>query len=166
MLSVFQNYLDSREQNLKYNNICSDSLNVEWGIPQGTVLGPILFNVYINSLLEVEMGGISISYADDTVLFFEHPDWHVVKEKAENGLTTIKHWLDSHKLTLNVDKTKYIAFSTIDKNRPHFNTLCTDSLTIHETKTIKYLGITMDIHLKWTDHVNDLTKKMNIDLYT
>jgi Reverse transcriptase (RNA-dependent DNA polymerase) len=161
VLNLFDNYLTNREQILKYNDNLSDVQKVIIGVPQGTVLGPILFLIYINSLLETYIDGVSISYADDTVLIFEDLDWNLTKTKAINGLTIVKNWLDIHKLTLNESKTKYIAFSITDSNRPQFDTMTVHNLTIQETKTIKYLGITLDCHIKWTGHATYLAKKIN-----
>ena len=71
VLEVFKNNLLGRKQMVKIRNIFSDPLGVKIGIPQGMVLGPILFITYINSLLNLNINGTSISYADDTVFLFK-----------------------------------------------------------------------------------------------
>lgn len=156
VFDFFSSYLTNRVQILKYNNVFSDSQKIQMGVSQGTVLGPILFIVYINFLLETDINGISISYADDTVLIFDDTDCNLTKQKAQNGLKIVETWLDIHKLILNTSKTKYIAFSITNLNIPQFN-----SLTILETNHIKNFGITLDEHLKWTKRANDLTMKIN-----
>lgn len=167
VLEVFKNYLMERRQVVKIRNVYSDPLEVKIGVPQGTVLGPLLFITYINSLLNLNIDGVTVSYADDTVLFFRDNSWEHVKNRVIKGLEKVKCWLDQNKLTLNTDKTFYIAFSMTDVNRPAFNciTINGSDLCIKETNTIKYLGITIDKNLKWTNHIQNLTNKIRSLLY-
>ena len=105
VLNVFRSYLDSRKQFVKIEDTLSDSLNVRIGVPQGTVLGPLLFVTYINSLTDLNLNnGSIISYADDTVAIFSGKDWYDAKNSAINGISKIKEWLDTFKLSLNVKK--------------------------------------------------------------
>lgn len=151
-----------RNQKVKIKNVYSSSLDVNIGIPQGIVLGPLLFITYINSLLKLNINGDSIAHADNTVLLFKGKIWETGKEKAVAGLEMVKRWLDSSKLTLNSDKTLYIAFSMNDANRPSFTSIKMNEtdITIAETNTIKYLGIRIDKNLKWNNHIQDLTNKI------
>lgn len=136
----------------------SEPLETKIGVPQGTVLGPILFITYINSLTNISIkNGSLISYADDTVAIFSGQTWSDVKDSSESGLSKIQNWLDSFKLSLNVDKTKYIAFSITPSNRPDFDKIETNNLIIKELDSIKYLGIIIDKHLKWNVHVLKLS---------
>jgi hypothetical protein len=133
VLDVFRSYLDNRLQSVKMNDQRSDPQVVRMGVPQGTVLGPLLFIIYINSLLkEIHMGGNMLSYADDTVLTFTGNTWAEVKNIAEKGLNLVKTWLDSNKLSLNIQKTNYIAFTPTTKNRPAYSLLRLNNNAIHE----------------------------------
>lgn len=162
VLNVFRDYLRDRKQKVKIRNTTSDPLVVKIGIPQGTVLGPLLFIVYINSLLSLNINGISISYADDTVLLFKGKTWDETRSKVIKGLDIIKNWLNQNKLTLNSEKTLYIAFSLTNAIRPNFSsiTLNNHKITVKEADTTKYLGITIDKNLKWTCHIQNLTNKI------
>ena len=106
VLGVFRDYLCGRSQVVKIQDTYSEPLAVRIGIPQGTVLGPLLFITYINSLTNITVeNGLVISYADDTVVVFRAKTWNEVKNLTEIGISKIKNWLDSFQLTLNVYKT-------------------------------------------------------------
>lgn len=161
VLDVFASYLGGRKQRVKIDNTLSEAQDVKIGVPQGTVLGPILFIAYINSLTNMNINnGSLISYADDTVAIFSGETWAQVEASTKIGLLKIKNWLDSYKLTLNIEKTNYIAFSITAVNRPNFNHIEWDQLIIKEVAFTKYLGIIIDKHLKWDQHVLKLTKSI------
>ena len=162
VLKVFKSYLTNRSQCVKIRNVLSDPKNVQIGVPQGTVLGPILFNIYINSLTNININGKVISYADDTVLIFSGTSWDDTRDRVKSGVKKVKDWLDTYKLSLNISKINYIAFSITSTNRPDYNNIKVDNLddTIKETKNTKYLGIVIDKNLKWDCHITYLTKKI------
>lgn len=165
VLELFKNYLSERDQFLKLNETLSHPLKIRIGVPQGTILGPILFITYINGLLNLNINGKIISYADDTVLVFTGETWEDTKEAVSRGFGTVKQWLDSFKLSLNISKTNYIAFSLTNMNRPNFTEIQTseeEDSCVPAVKKIKYLGIIIDQHLKWTEHISYLTKKIRI----
>lgn len=167
VLKVFENYLTGRKQQTKIGSTLSDPSIVRIGVPQGTVLGPILFNLYIKSISELNIQGKVISYADDTVAIFCGSTWQETEENAVKGIETIKKWLDIHKLSLNAKKTNYIAFSKMNVNRPPFQYIKIDNINekIYEAKSTKYLGIIVDQFLKWDLHIEYLVKKMKFLLH-
>ena len=71
----------------------------------------------------MDIGGMTLSYADDTAIIFSGKDWEDTKLRAEVGLLRVKNWLETYKLTLNIGKTKYIAFSLTNASRPNFTDL-------------------------------------------
>lgn len=162
VLGLFKSYLSDRVQYVKINGCLSEPQLVKVGVPQGTVLGPILFTIYINSLLTLDIDSKIISYADDTVAIFKGNDWNIVKEKVKGGIHAIKMWLDGYQLSLNVDKTNYIAFSITNINRPNFQKIDIDKngTDIKEVEHTKYLGIIIDKNLKWNEHIAYLTKRV------
>lgn len=161
-LNIFKNYLTNRTQYTRINQTLSEPNIIKMGVPQGTVLGPILFNIYLNAMSSLTVNGKIVSYADDTVIVFNDTSWQRVKDKFVGGILTIKHFLDSFRLSLNLKKTKYMAFSITDKNRPNYGDIQIDNLSdpIEEVSTIKYLGIIIDNNLKWHSHILYLTKKV------
>lgn len=165
-LSVFEGYLTDRHQHTKINKTISSPEIIKSGVPQGTILGPILFITYINSLLNMNLGGIAISYADDMALIFEGQTWIETKQKVMLGVNQVKYWLETFKLSLNLQKTNYIAFSPTNKNRPDFDNInITEDDSITSSEKTKYLGIVIDQHLKWHHHINYVVTRIRKLVY-
>lgn len=159
-LRLFSSYLSERLQMVKLNKVLSDKQIIKIGIPQGTVLGPVLFILYINSMLKLDVNGLTVSYADDTAVVVSGDTWDDVKSKAVNNLIKIKNWLQTYKLTLNLAKTNYIAFSLTNANRPLYHDIVIDDQCIKETSSTKYLGVVIDKFLKWQPHIDYVSNKI------
>ena len=168
---LLRDYLANRRQRVSINSELSDEKTVKYGIPQGTVIGPILFQIYINDMLKLKIPGQVISYADDTVLLFSGADWDEVKLKAEMGLHIIHKWLNINLLTLNKTKTKFMTFSLNTAGSSNITKLklhecqnlddCNNcNYSIEHTKALKYLGLYIDQFLKWDVHIGTLSDKL------
>lgn len=168
-LELVKSYLANREQFVKIGNELSNPKKVEYGVPQGTVLGPIFFSIYINGLLTLNTSGNISSFADDTVIIYTDDTWKELKKTAENDLKNIKAWFDEMHLTINFDKTKFLPFSCKKNNVPLYNTLCVTldkkDFVIESANHITYLGIEVDRYLKWDIHVGIVVKKLRSVLY-
>lgn len=173
---LFGDYLSNRLQVVSINSKYSGEIVIKFGIPQGTVLGPILFQLYINDLLKLDIPGQIVSYADDTALIFSDTSWEGVKNKAEMGLYKVTKWLNQNKLTLNKTKTKFITFSLNVLGKSDIQKLqlhqCKDLKNcnscrshIETTNSIKYLGIVIDKFLNWEKHTQLLINKMRRLIY-
>lgn len=172
---LFKNYLSNRTQRVKIENTYSQVRNSTIGIPQGTVLGPTLFLIYINDIGSILTNGKIIAYADDTVLTFAGSTWQEVFGKAEDGIRNLYSWLNYNLLSINILKTKYITFSISAVDRPQNTILkihgedCSNSNCscepIQNVDNIKYLGIILDKHLRWNVHCNYINKKMRYLVY-
>ena len=120
----FENYFTNRVQNLKIGKvISSDSRTVVCGVPQGTVLAPLFFLIYVNSLCNLNIQGHIISFADDTAVVFAGDSWDEVFALANQEMQVVQSHLDSLLLTLNVKKTKLMTFSALNVVIPDHNSL-------------------------------------------
>lgn len=175
-LLLLQNYLTGRRQKVKINDKFSNYASITTGVPQGTVLGPILFLAYINQIGSLIPDCNVVSYADDTALLFSSNSWKEVYNLAEIGLEAIYQWLGMSRLDLNFEKTKFMTISPTNANQPKAEYLtihvssCNNKKTcncikIKRTKTIKYLGIIVDQNLKWSEHAIYLTSKIRKIMY-
>lgn len=164
-LELMKNYLEKRQQITKINNTFSTPKEVKIGIPQGTVIGPILFIMYLNSLLKADINGTIISYADDTALIFHGQDWEEVKQKTKIGIKIVINWLETNRLTINMKKTNYLAFSLTKANRPIYCNIDINETIIKEAQHTKYLGIMIDKYLKWQPHMDYLTQRLRKLIY-
>lgn len=171
-------YLSGRTQRVRIADTISDSLQTRCGVPQGTVLGPLLFNIYINGIMSVLDEEKVYCFADDTVIIVCGQTWNSAINKAERAITKIKRWLDSSLLALNVEKTKFLAFGLTERTLPAIQKikihdydckydadLCNCGCIIERKECIKYLGVLLDEKLTWKFHVNYITNKIRKLIY-
>lgn len=169
-LKLMSDYLSNRKQCVQIKNNRSNFRDIEYGVPQGTILGPLLFSIYINNLYILNTEGSIISFADDTAIFYEDENWFQLKKKVELDFKNIKNWFDSKLLTINFEKTVFIPFTSYKAFLPSFTTLqiTNDSsqFQINSVESVKYLGIFIDCHLRWDVHINYTENKLRRLTYT
>lgn len=158
---IFTSYLHNRIQRTKIQNEISSNKIMTCGIPQGTVIGPVLFLIYLNDLLKIKIKkGTITSYADDTVAIFNGHNWEETIASAKQGLLDISRWLNCNTLTLNIDKTYALPF-LLPIN--HFDLLEKIKINDQELKyntSVKYLGITINSTLNWKEHITTVTNNI------
>lgn len=169
---LISSYLTDRFQYVKIRDTQSDPRTVRCGIPQGTVLGPLLFNIYINDLFQINLDGDLVGFADDAVIFLTEDSWQVLKETAERNISRLFHHLKSKLLTVSVDKTCFLPFTSLNTNLPTYEYLnvkdqsCSCEETIVKTSDrVKYLGVYLDPHMRWNNHINYVANKIRSLLY-
>lgn len=111
-LTWFRNCLTTRSQRVQYGKELSSSLPVDFGVPQGSLLGPLLFVIYINDLPKCLVHSEISMYADDTVIYYSGSHVNAIRESLQVDLKRVEHWLTSNRLILNHSKTKGLLFGT------------------------------------------------------
>ena len=156
-LDWFKNYLSNRIQVVKYNSSRSDSLEIKCGVPQGSVLGPLLFLIYMNDIGKCSRLLSFISFADDTNLFLSHRDAYTLSNTMNQELKNITTWLSTNKLSLNVNKTHFMIFKTKNRTFSQRMSITIDGQQIEQVKYTKFLGLFIDEELSWKYHINHVT---------
>ena len=109
-LGLFKDYLQNRPQIVKVGGEISNQLTIKCGVPQGSVLGPLLFLIYINDIFKSSDILQFHLFADDTSIFYSHKNLKNVEITLNNELTKISEWLIANKLTLNVSESNFVTF--------------------------------------------------------
>ena len=134
---------------------------LSYGVPQGSILGPLLFLIYINDLASINSFIKFIMYADDCSIYASGANIREIITRANQELIIINSWIKCNKLTLNMDKTHYIIFNR-NKTLPfNLDQLKIDSTPVVEQSSTKFLGVFLDKKLSWKDHINHVQAKIN-----
>jgi len=160
----FENYLSGRTQYVDINGTSTTLLPISCGVPQGSILGPLLFLIYINDLSNCVPGLQVILFADDTNIFLSHKNISTLFSTMNAQLKNLENWFHANRLSINLTKTKYMVFG---KERDTDNLplklppLLLSSASIKRVYATKFLGITLDENLSWTRHINILEANLS-----
>ena len=161
-LSFFKSYLSERKQGVSYDNTHSKLRPIVCGVPQGSILGPLLFLIYVNDLYVSSKILNIILFADDTNLFLSHKNLKTLFSKMNVELTKINEWFKANKLSLNVTKTKYTLFlkpNKVDDIPLKLPELNINNVNIKRVLSMKFLGVIFDQHLNWKEHLKLIENK-------
>ena len=162
----FENYLKDREQFVSVHGIDSDTQKIVCGVPQGSILGPLLFLLFINDLPNATEF-FTLLFADDTTFQISGHDMNFLFQNANMELKKASTWFETNKLTLNVDKTKFMLFSDRDIDLVSLgHKLEIGNQTIEQIgkkckeKYFKFVGHVLDDKFSWEGHVKHICKKL------
>ena len=152
-------YLNNRKQYVSFLNENSSYADVVCGVPQGSILGPLLFILYINDICNISNYFGFTLFADDTTIVSAHHNIDILFSQANIELTKLFNWLCLNKLSLKIDKTSYILFS--NKQDDPKNTINIDSINIKRVFSNKFLGVTIDHKFSRKTQIADVCKKVS-----
>ena len=158
-LLFLRSYLDSRVQFVNINNCISSTMTVIHGVPQGSILGPLFFILYINDISLISPLLYKVLFADDTVILRSGLDFNELTTQLQTELNVLIDWLNYNKLAVNVSKTKCIVFSSGKAfNEPDIRI---QNVKIEIVSDYKYLGLIIDERLSFNTHVKQLKGKLS-----
>ena len=161
VLKWFKSYLYNRDQYVSINGVNSTPLRVTSGVPQGSVLGPLLFLIFINDMPNISKKLKFYLFADDTSIYYEFETLNETIKQMNKELKLVKKWQDANKLSLNIDKTNYVIFHSTQIKIPPDVRIKIGNKILNRVKYVKFLGILMDEHLNWKYHITKLSKKLS-----
>ena len=164
LLKWFESYLTNRKQYIQIDKETKIALqDVTCGAPQGSILGPLLFLIYVNDLQYAPNLIEPIMFADDTNLFYAERDKNFFFQMVNNELQKIFQWFISSKLSINLSKTKYFFFQKPSKRGDiplALSKLYIGNYQIQRCESIKFLGVFLDENLTWKEHIKHIENKV------
>lgn len=179
-LNWFKSYLNCRNYRVKIDNTLSSQITTNFGVPQGSKLGPILYIIYTNEMVKLLKHSEVFSYADDTAIIVTHKNVKEAEKIMQNEFTELCKWCHDNGLIINSKKTKlmhirprHIPNSNIEIKFHDFDCLHNRNVTSNEccktnielVESYKYLGVHLDHNFKWKIHIQQLTKKLRKSMF-
>ena len=159
-LSLISSYLSDRWQSVKVGDSFSSLKQCNLGVPQGSVLGPILFLIYVNEIPNISNSFSSCLFADDTSLIFSSNNHVSLVNSCNLGLEKFYEWSCANRLSINNDKTNLMLF-TNSKESINLSNIQLNNSMIEHVSSVRFLGVEMDENLKFNLHINNIAKKIS-----
>ena len=160
-LRWFNSYLTHRKQFVHLDNYSSETSEMKYGVPQGSILGPILFTIYINDLPMATKLAKFFIFADDSNVMVEASSPSDLEQKCNLVLNTVHQWVSNNGLKLNIEKTNMLFFTNNNKLKNHSLKVVLNGSEIKQKTEAKFLGVIMDSNLNWKKHIEALRNKIS-----
>ena len=160
-LEWFKSYLNERKQCVKFSNNLSYPSTINCGVPQGSILGPILFLLYVNDLANVSKLLFLIMFADDTNIFVTGKNINNMIQILNSELMKIVEWMNANKISLNVKKTQFMIVSGSKTVSQGMDDVKINGNKIEMVNCTKFLGVYIDNKLSWAKHIAYIKSKIS-----
>ena len=152
--------MSNRKQYVEYNGHRSLRNELSCGVPQGSILGPLFFLLYINDINNASNLSNLALFADDTNVFLSHKDLNYLSDMLNLELDKLSIWFKANKLSLNLKKTKFMVFKPIQKRSIYNIQMSIDNQNIVEVKEKNFLGVIVDENLNWKSEISHAASKV------
>jgi hypothetical protein len=159
-LDWFRSYLHDRKQFVSFGGEHSSPLSISCGVPQGSILGPLLFLLYINDISHASQMLSLVLFADDTNAFLSGRYLNLLVDSINNELTKLTIWLRANKLSLNLGKTQFILFKNKNKRGSMTKHVLIDNHGLLQVRSTRFLGVIINERLSWSEHVSYINRKI------
>ena len=154
-INLLRSYLIGRRQRVKLNSEYSSFVDIDRGIPQGSILGPLLFNIFLNDLLlDFKLTEIC-NFADDNSLYKGDKNLELLKKLLTEGIKEVLEWFKYNSMVANPEKFQVLLLKPKNKNIENFKIQIQDKV-LQNTQTVKLLGVTIDQNLTFKNHITNL----------
>ena len=158
---LLRSYFSNRKQFTVVNGVSSQCLEIKCGVPQGSVLGPLFFNIYVNDLSNATSHAKTILFADDTNFRYSANSYEGLEQIIRDDLPHLFKWFSDNKLTVSLQKTSYMIIAPPRAARCDSFSIVHNNTELVRVPSVKYLGVYVDENLKWSDHITYITNKIN-----
>jgi len=156
--NILQSYLQSHQLVVTYNNNTSQPVHMLSVVPQGSVLGPFLYTLYMADIPQ-SPNTILSTFADDTAILSNHSNPITASANLQTNLQSIEKWTRKWKIKINEEKSKHVTFSLRRGNCPQ---LIFNQVSIPQADAVKYMGLHLDRRLTWNCHISTLRKHLDL----